>query len=117
MFKTTGFISFVLRRFTGVVLVLYLMVHIWVIGAATQGAAAFDQRMETLSSPITHIMEIFLLAAVIYHAFDGLRLLIVNQFKVTDRRKSMWYAAFAVAFLLTVVGGLPMLLYALEIAY
>ena len=40
MFKTTGFISFALRRFTGVVLVLYLLVHIWVIGAALQGESA-----------------------------------------------------------------------------
>jgi hypothetical protein len=29
----------------------------------------------------------------------------------------MWYAAFAVAALLTVIGGLPLLLYALGISY
>jgi succinate dehydrogenase / fumarate reductase cytochrome b subunit len=117
MFKTTGFISFALRRFTGVVLALYLMLHIWVIGAATQGAEAFNRRMEVFSSPATHILEIFLLAAVAYHAFDGIRLLLVNTFRVTEQRKSMWYAAFAVAALLTVVGGLPMLFYALGIRY
>jgi succinate dehydrogenase / fumarate reductase cytochrome b subunit len=117
MFKTTGFISFVLRRFTGVVLALYLMLHIWVIGAATQGAEAFNRRMEAFSSPVTHVMEIFLLAAVAYHAFDGIRLLLVNFFRITEQRKSMWYAAFAVAALLTVVGGLPMLLYALGISF
>jgi succinate dehydrogenase / fumarate reductase cytochrome b subunit len=117
MFKTTGFISFALRRLTGVILSLYLLVHIWVIGAATQGAEAFNQRMEAFSSPLTHIMEIFLLAAVIYHGFDGIRLIIVNRFRITDRRKSMWYAAFAVSVLLTIIGGLPMLLYALGISY
>jgi succinate dehydrogenase / fumarate reductase cytochrome b subunit len=117
MFKTTGFISFALRRFTGVVLALYLMLHIWVIGAATQGAEAFNRRMEAFSSPVTHVLEILLLAAVAYHAFDGIRLLLVNFFRVTEQRKSMWYAAFAIAALLTVVGGLPMLLYALGIRY
>ena len=114
MYKTTGFIAWALRRFTGVVLALYLFVHIWVIGAATQGAEAFNRRMETFQSPVTHILEILLLAAVIYHAFDGIRLLIINWFKVTDERKSMWYAVFAISAILTVVGGLPMLLYALE---
>jgi succinate dehydrogenase / fumarate reductase cytochrome b subunit len=117
MYKTTGFISFALRRLTGVILSLYLLAHIWVIGAAISGAEAFDQRMETLSSPVTHIMEIFLLAAVIYHGFDGIRLLIVNRFRITDRRKSMWYAAFAVSVLLTIVGGLPILMYALGIDF
>jgi succinate dehydrogenase / fumarate reductase cytochrome b subunit len=115
MYKTTGFISFALRRFTGLVLTLYLFVHIWVIGAANQGGPAFNRRMETLSSPAIHIMEIFLLAAVIYHGFDGIRLLIVNWFKVTDRRKSLFYAAFVTSALLTIVGGVPMLLYALNI--
>lgn len=114
MYKTTGFISFALRRFTGLVLTLYLFLHIWVIGAANQGADAFNRRMVTFSSPLTHILEIFLLAAVIYHGFDGIRLLLVNWFKVTDRRKSLFYAAFVTAALLTVVGGVPMLLYALN---
>ena len=117
MYKTTGFISFALRRFTGVVLALYLLLHIWVIGAATQGAAAFNQRMDTFSSPFTHVLEIFLLAAVIYHGFDGIRLLVVNRFRITDRRKSLWVAAMAVSVLLTIVGGLPMLLYALGIEF
>jgi succinate dehydrogenase / fumarate reductase cytochrome b subunit len=117
MFKTTGFISFILRRFTGVVLALYLLLHIWVIGAATQGAEAFNRRMEVFTTPALHIMEILLLAAVIYHAFDGIRLLIINNFRVTDKRKSMWYAAFAIAALLTVVGGLPILFYVLGINF
>ena len=33
MYKSTGFISFVLRRFTGVVLVLYLFTHMLVMAA------------------------------------------------------------------------------------
>lgn len=113
MYKTTGFVGFVLRRFTGVVLVLYLFLHIWVIGAANQGVEAFNRRLAAFTSPLTTIMEIALLAAVVYHGFDGIRLLIINWFKVTDRRKSLFYAAFATAALLTVVGGVPMLLFAL----
>lgn len=114
MYKTTGFIAWAMRRFTGVVLALYLFVHIWVIGSATQGAEVFNQRLATVQTPFTHIMEILLLAAVIYHGFDGIRLLIINWFKVTDQRKSMFYAAFAISAILTIVGGIPMLLYALE---
>ena len=56
MYKSTGFISFVLRRFTGLVLVGYLFVHIWVIGSATQGAEAFNARMEALETPVTLIL-------------------------------------------------------------
>ena len=51
MYKTTGFISFFLRRFTGVALVLYLFTHMWVIGSANRGAAAFNTRLNLVQTP------------------------------------------------------------------
>lgn len=114
MYKTTGFLSFVLRRFTGVVLVLYLLLHISVIGSAMSGADAFNEQMNFLQTDIFKIAEIALLAAVIYHAFDGVRLLLVNWFKITDKRKSMWYAVMVVSALMVIAGGVPILLFMLE---
>lgn len=114
MYKSTGFISFVLRRFTGVALVLYLFVHMWVIGSVNSGPAAFDARLNLVQTPFFKIAEIALLAAVVYHAFDGLRLIIVHYFEVTEYRKSLFYAAFAVSVILVIAGGIPILLFALE---
>ena len=111
MYKTTGFISFVLRRLTGVVLVLYLFTHMWVIGSATSGAETFNARLNLVQTPFFKVAEVALLAAVIYHALDGIRLLIVHYFDVTEYRKSMFYAAFVVAAILTVAGGIPILLF------
>jgi succinate dehydrogenase / fumarate reductase cytochrome b subunit len=109
MYKNSGFISFVLRRFTGVVLVLYLFTHMLVIGSATQGAAAFDATLKVVEGPVFKVMEIALIAAVAYHAFDGVRLLIVHYFNVIDYRRSLFYAAFAVAAFFTAIGGLLIL--------
>ena len=109
MYKNSGFISFVLRRFTGVVLVLYLFTHMLVIGSATQGAAAFDATLKVVEGPVFKVLEIALIAAVAYHAFDGVRLLIVHYFNVIDYRKSLFYAAFAVAAFLTAIGGILIL--------
>lgn len=114
MYTSTGFISFVLRRFTGLALVLYLALHIWVIGSAIQGPETFDTRLTIVQAPFFKFLEILLLAAVVYHAFDGLRLLIVHYFKVTEYRKSLFWAAFGVAFILTIAGGIPILLFMLE---
>jgi succinate dehydrogenase / fumarate reductase, cytochrome b subunit len=114
MYRSTGFISFFLRRLTGVALVIYLALHMWVIGSVNQGKEVFDKRMDFLGTPFFHILEIGLLAAVIYHAFDGIRLLIVHYFDVTEYRKSLFYAAFVVSVILTIAGGLPILLFALE---
>jgi len=114
MYRSTGFISFFLRRLTGVALVVYLFTHMWVIGSVNAGPGVFDTRLALVQSPFYKFAEIALLAAVVYHAFDGIRLLIVNWFDVTEYRKSLFYAAFAVSALLTVAGGIPILLFALE---
>ena len=114
MYKTTGFLSFALRRISGLALVFYLFTHIWVISSALNGPKAFDARLNLVQTPFFKLAEIALLAAVVYHAFDGIRLLIVHYFDVTEYRKSLFYAAMVVSVILVIAGGLPMLLFALE---
>ena len=114
MYKTTGFISFVLRRLTGVTLVLYLFTHMWVIGSINQGPEVFNARLNLVQTPFFKLAEIALLAAVVYHGLDGIRLLIVNWFKVTEYRKSLFYAVLAVSVLIVIAGGIPILLFMLE---
>jgi succinate dehydrogenase / fumarate reductase cytochrome b subunit len=114
MYKTTGFISFFLRRFTGVALVLYLFTHMWVIGSANGGPEVFNARLNLVQTTFFKFAEIALLAAIVYHAFDGIRLLIVHYFDVTEYRKSLFYASFVVAAILTIAGGIPILIFAFE---
>ncbi len=114
MYKTTGFVSFVLRRFTGLALVLYLFMHMWVIGSINQGPEVFNARLNIVQTPFFKLAEIALLAAVVYHGLDGIRLLMVNWFKVTDYRKSLFYAVFALSVLIVIAGGIPILLFMLE---
>jgi succinate dehydrogenase / fumarate reductase cytochrome b subunit len=114
MYRSSGFISFFLRRLTGIALVLYLFAHLWVIGSALQGPDVFNARLAAVQTPFFKVAEIGLLAAVCYHAFDGLRLLLVNWFNITDYRRSLFYAAFGVAAILTVAGGIPILLFMLQ---
>lgn len=114
MYTSTGFISFLLRRVSGVALVLYLFLHMWVIGSVNQGPEVFDARLAAVQTPIFKLLEIALLAAVVYHAFDGIRLLIVHYFDVTEYRKSLFYAAFVISAILVIAGGIPILLFMLE---
>lgn len=114
MYRSTGFLSFLLRRITGVALVLYLLLHIWVIGGINSGEDTFNSRMEFLGKPFFRVLEIGLLAAVVYHGIDGIRLLMVHYLNVTEYRKSLFYAALVVSAILVIAGGLPILLFALE---
>jgi succinate dehydrogenase / fumarate reductase cytochrome b subunit len=114
MYTSTGFLSFALRRLTGVALVIYLFAHIWVIGSALGGPASFDQRLAIVQGPAFTILEIFLLAAVIYHAIDGIRLLVVHYLKVTEYRRSLFYAVLAVTLIVFIAGAIPMLVFFFE---
>ena len=114
MSRSLGFLSFFLRRLTGVALVLYLATHMWVIGSAIHGPEVFDARLALVQTPFFKLAEIALLAAVWFHAFDGVRLILVNWFRVTNYRTSLLYAAVVMTGLLTLVGGVPILLFILE---
>ena len=48
------------------------------------------------------------------HAVDGVRLLIVHYFDVTEYRRSLFWAVIAVSALLVVAGGIPILMFMLE---
>lgn len=114
MYTSTGFISFLFRRVSGLALVAYLFMHMWVIGSVNAGPEVFDARLAVVQTPVFKLLEIALLAAVVYHAFDGIRLLIVHYFNVTEYRKSMFYAMFVAFVLVTIAGGIPLFLFMLE---
>jgi succinate dehydrogenase / fumarate reductase cytochrome b subunit len=114
MYTSTGFISFLFRRVSGVALVFYLFVHIWVIGSVNAGPEVFDARLALVQTPLFKLLEVALLAAVVYHAFDGIRLILSHYFRITNYRKSLFYAMFAVFVLVTIAGGVPIVLFMLE---
>jgi succinate dehydrogenase / fumarate reductase cytochrome b subunit len=114
MYRSNGFLSFLLRRVTGIALVLYLFAHLWVIGSALQGSQVFNARLAAVQTPFFKIAEVALLAAVFYHAFDGLRLLLVNWFNVTNYRRSLFYAAFGLAAIMTLAGAVPIVVFLLQ---
>ncbi len=114
MYRSTGFISFLLRRLTGIALVFYLFLHMWVIGSVNQGPDVFNQRLAFVQTPFFKLMELLLLAGVVYHAFDGIRLILVHYLNVTDQRKSLFFAMFAATALVTIAGGIPIILFMLE---
>ncbi len=114
MYRSTGFISFMFRRISGVALVIYLFIHLWVIGSVNAGPDVFDDRLALVQTPFFKMMEVALLAAVVYHAFDGIRLIIVHYLGVTSYRKSLFYAMFAAFILVTVAGGIPIIMFIME---
>ena len=104
-----GMWGWVLHRVTGVFMILYLLLHIWVIGRATDGPQSFDAAMSTLAGPFWRVLEVGLLACVLYHGVNGIRIILFDLGYGIRAHRAWWYAALAVTAVLFVIGAVQML--------
>ena len=76
--RYSGSWAYLLQRLTGIGLVAYLFVHIWALTSLTHGRAAFAKEMKTFTTPPFKVAEWLLGALVMFHAFNGIRVVIVD---------------------------------------
>jgi succinate dehydrogenase / fumarate reductase cytochrome b subunit len=75
--RQLGTWAFMLNRLTALALTFYLFVHLLVLNRLTQGAQAYDDFVAFAQLPLIKIGEILLIAAVVLHGLNGLRLVIL----------------------------------------
>ena len=102
----TGMFAWILHRVTGIGLVVYLILHVWGLRALSN-REAFNELITKYHSPIFKLGEFLLLAAVVYHALNGLRIVLVDFLGWSPRQKKLFWTLGAVAAVLIVVGGYP----------
>jgi succinate dehydrogenase / fumarate reductase cytochrome b subunit len=68
----------VAHRITGVGILLFLFAHVVDTALVGWGPDAYNQVVAVYHHPIVQIMELGLVGAVIYHALNGLRVMIVD---------------------------------------
>ncbi len=92
-----GMWAFVLHRLTGLVVGLYLLAHIIVIStAAVAGKLSFDNLMEAMRVPWIIVLELVLIAAVLYHLLNGVRLLLFDVGISARQQKGIFWAFMVV---------------------
>ncbi|AHF96724.1 MAG: succinate dehydrogenase, cytochrome b556 subunit [Desulfurella sp.] len=106
-----GFVAWVLHRVTGLLLILYLFAHEWVI-SNLQNPQSYSQAMGVLESPVFKLLEVGLWLVAAYHAVNGLRVVLVNFAGAAERsnyKTNVWifWVIFALVF---VAGAIPMLM-------
>ncbi|MCF7810964.1 succinate dehydrogenase, cytochrome b556 subunit [bacterium] len=109
----TGMFAWLIFRISGLLLVLYLIIHINVIGNLSD-PAQFDTTMTTLGSWQFRILEIGLLAVIIVHAMNGIRIFIVDFANGSLYQKKLFWTLFAVGAILFLAGTYPMLSHTLH---
>jgi succinate dehydrogenase / fumarate reductase cytochrome b subunit len=92
-----GMWAFLLHRISGLVLVAYLFLHIWVITHSLGGKASFDDILAIVQTPLFLTLDLFLLAAVVFHGLNGLRIILFDVGIWVKHQKLL----FAMVFVLT----------------
>ena len=89
--------AWMLFRISGLVLVFYLFVHVWVISQGRVGAASLNDLFEFFDKPLLVFLDLMLVAAVLYHALNGVRILLMDFGVGIKRHKAIFWVCMLVA--------------------
>jgi succinate dehydrogenase / fumarate reductase, cytochrome b subunit len=105
----TGAVAWIFHRISGLALTFYLPLHIWVVHHLSEGPEAFDAMMGQVQTPLFRILEIALLAAVLYHSINGFRILLFDLGLAIRAQKKVFWAAMVLTIAALAFGGAAML--------
>ena len=111
-----GMWSWVGHRITGVVIFFFLLVHVLDTSLVRVSPDAYNAVIGEYKNPIMGLGETALVAAILFHAFNGLRIIAVDFWKNGPKyqRQMLWtvlgvwvvvFVAFAIRQLSIVFGG------------
>lgn len=102
----TGMFAWILHRITGLAIVFYLILHVWGLRSMND-PEAYNALIVGYHAPIYKLGEFLLLGAVIYHALNGLRIVLIDFVGWSPNQKRLFWTLGAVAVALFAVGGYP----------
>ena len=73
-----GMWSWVAHRITGVLTFFFLFVHVLDTALVRVSPNAYNQVIETYKTPFVNLLEVGLVGAVLYHALNGIRIMLVD---------------------------------------
>ena len=90
-----GMWSWVLHRITGATVFFFLFVHVLDTALVRVSPQAYNEIVDTYKTPIIGLMEIGLVASVLYHALNGVRVILVDFWGQGPRyqRQMLWGVA------------------------
>lgn len=109
----TGSLAYVLHRVSGLALTFFIFFHILSVTKATAADPShYDLMIRRMQEPDFKLGEIMLWAALLFHGFNGIRILIVDF--VVDRshiNKRLFHAVIVICAILFLAGAIPLLLH------
>jgi succinate dehydrogenase / fumarate reductase, cytochrome b subunit len=101
----SGMWSWLLHRITGLGVLLFLLVHIVDIALLGFGPNVYNEGIAVFNTGIVRIISLALIGAVLYHAFNGVRIILIDFWPKGARYQR---TMFATVMILTILCFIPM---------
>lgn len=103
-----GAYMWAMHRITGIILVFYLFLHLFILSKVLAGPEPFNQVMRLFSNPFVRLLELVLVWVALFHGMNGVRLILLHLFpELNQRRLAYAFSAFTV---IGVLVSLPLFL-------
>jgi succinate dehydrogenase / fumarate reductase cytochrome b subunit len=97
----SGMWSWLLHRITGLGLLVFLFIHIVDISVISFGPTIYNESVHLFDQVIVRFLSLSLVAAVLYHASNGLRIMAIDFWSKGARyQKALFVAVLAVSIIL-----------------
>ena len=106
--KDTGSWAWILHRIAGLGLIGYLFLHIWTLSALSEGKEAFQHKMALYNNSFFSLMEWLLFAFVLFHALNGIRIILVDWADGARYHKQLYLYSWVIGIVLFVLMGVIM---------
>ncbi|MGW4088655.1 succinate dehydrogenase, cytochrome b556 subunit [Nocardia sp. NPDC004750] len=98
-----GMWSWALHRITGVTIFFFLFVHVLDTALVRVSPDTYNEAIETYKTPIVALMEMGLVVVVLFHALNGVRVILVDFWsKGPKYQRLMLWIILVIWFLLAV---------------
>jgi len=105
-----GMWSWVMHRITGVLTFFFLFVHVLDTALVRVSPNTYNQVIETYKVPIVNLLEVGLVGAVLFHALNGIRVMLVDFWEKGPRyQKPMLWSIVVIWVAVMIPGAIAML--------
>ncbi|GAA2043264.1 succinate dehydrogenase, cytochrome b556 subunit [Agromyces tropicus] len=102
-----GMWSWVLHRITGVAIFFFLLVHILDTALVRVSPEAYNAVIGTYQTPIMGLGEVALVGAIVFHAFNGLRVILVDFWSWATRNQKLLFWIVIALWVVTMLAFVP----------
>ena len=96
-----GMWSWVMHRITGVAIFFFLLVHVLDTALVRVSPEAYNVVIATYQTPLIGVAELGLVAAILYHGFNGIRIALIDFWsKGAKYQNVMFWVVVGAAFVL-----------------